>query len=380
MGKLETRDICWADSPEVITKDDPLKTIAVEIKTSEDKLNPLLYKITLFVRTGFIQAQGNHFEKFAKEDFPQLIHIMGTLTDETSQKQIITDTTPPTDANNNGIYTKLKTPISTKNQHTETEQVDTKITVTDEIQRLETSVTHKISQMLDNQNSNFQTLKTEIEQVKLIIKCTKTADELDTLLQASKNEVIILNERLNNKKEEINHLHISNQQLKDTLKESIEDLNTALQSSRNETHVLMDKLDKKDEEIEKFSTSNRSLSDKLDNLFEHNLNLKSQLLTLLDPQQAIQEKTQDIFTLQKADTSHLEQEYVPKVLLIGTSNTKGIKEDKVTNAVKIHKSIQYTIDEATTYITQYEEQPNLVILHILTNDLKNMNLQHVLTN
>ncbi|VDI52139.1 Hypothetical predicted protein, partial [Mytilus galloprovincialis] len=131
-------------------------------------------------------------------------------------------------------------------------------------------------------------------------------------------------------------------------------------SSRNETHVLMDKLDKKDEEIEKFSTSNRSLSDKLDNLFEHNLNLKSQLLTLLDPQQATQ----------KADTSHLEEEYVPKVLLIGTSNTKGIKEDKVTNAVKIHKSIQYTIDEATTYITQYEEQPNLVILHILTNDLK----------
>ncbi|VDI29530.1 Hypothetical predicted protein [Mytilus galloprovincialis] len=146
---------------------------------------------------------------------------MGILTDETSQKQLITDTTLSTDANNNGKYTKPKTPILTKNQHTETEQVDNKITVTDEIQSLETSVTHKISQTLDNQNSNFQTLKTEIEQ-----------------------------------------------------------------SSRNETHVLMDKLDKKDEEIEKFSTSNRSLSDKLDNLFEHNLNLKSQLPTLLDPQQA----------------------------------------------------------------------------------------------
>ncbi|CAC5358230.1 unnamed protein product [Mytilus coruscus] len=321
-------------------------------------------EVALFVRTDFIQAQGNNFEKFAKEDFPQLIHIMGILTDETSLKQIITDTT---DANNNGKYTKSKTPILTKNQRKETEQVDPKNT--DEIQRLETSVTHKIFQMLDNQNSNFQTLKTEKEQVKLLMKCTNTADELDTLLQASKNEVITLNERLNNKKEEINYLHMSNQQLKYTLTKSIDDLNTALQSSRNETHVSMDKLGKKDEEIEKFSTSNRSLSDKLDNLFEHKLNLKSQLLTLLDPQQASQVKTQDMFTLPKADTSHLEQEYTPKVLMIGTSKTKGIKEDKVTNAVKIHKSIQYTIDEATTYITQYE-QPNLVILHILTNDLK----------
>lgn len=55
--KLGNRDISWTDSPKVITKYDQLKTITVEIQTSEDKLKPLLYTITYFVQTGFIKAQ-----------------------------------------------------------------------------------------------------------------------------------------------------------------------------------------------------------------------------------------------------------------------------------------------------------------------------------
>jgi hypothetical protein len=34
------------------------------------------YKITFFVRSGLIQAQGNHYHEFATKDFPALLSIM----------------------------------------------------------------------------------------------------------------------------------------------------------------------------------------------------------------------------------------------------------------------------------------------------------------
>jgi hypothetical protein len=36
-------------------------------------------KITFFVRSGLIQAQGNHYHEFATKDFPALLSIMHHL-------------------------------------------------------------------------------------------------------------------------------------------------------------------------------------------------------------------------------------------------------------------------------------------------------------
>lgn len=65
----------------------------------------------------------------------------------------------------------------------------------------------------------------------------------------------------------------------------------------------------------------------------------------------------------------------PNVLLIGTSNIKGIKEDKLTPAATTTKIIKYTIDETIEYIQTCELCPDVVIFHSLTNDLTKMDPQ-----
>jgi hypothetical protein len=62
----------------------------------------------------------------------------------------------------------------------------------------------------------------------------------------------------------------------------------------------------------------------------------------------------------------------PKALLIGTSNVKRILVDKLTPVANIEKVIRYTLKETTDYILSCNEQPNIVVLHSLTNDLTKM--------
>lgn len=65
----------------------------------------------------------------------------------------------------------------------------------------------------------------------------------------------------------------------------------------------------------------------------------------------------------------------PNVLLIGTSNIKGIKEDKLTSAATTTKIIKYTINETIEFVQTCELCPDVVVLHSLTNDLTKMEPQ-----
>ena len=60
----------------------------------------------------------------------------------------------------------------------------------------------------------------------------------------------------------------------------------------------------------------------------------------------------------------------PKVLLLGTSNTKGINEDKLSSSVETQKIEAFTLDQARNHITTSDLNPNVIVLHILTNALK----------
>ena len=61
----------------------------------------------------------------------------------------------------------------------------------------------------------------------------------------------------------------------------------------------------------------------------------------------------------------------PSVLLLGTSNVRNINEKVLTPAVSITKFITYTIEDAATFIDKCTSTYNAVILHILTNNIKN---------
>jgi len=58
-------------------------------------------------------------------------------------------------------------------------------------------------------------------------------------------------------------------------------------------------------------------------------------------------------------------------LLFGTSNTNGIKAEKLSQSVEITKSTAFTLDQAAEQIPESQTKPDVVLLHALTNDIKN---------
>ena len=75
LGNKDDIDVNWVDSPSVISKTEPLKSVTIDVSsTSVDDLNPLIYKLTFFVKTGFLQVQGNQFDTVVQRDFPPLLY------------------------------------------------------------------------------------------------------------------------------------------------------------------------------------------------------------------------------------------------------------------------------------------------------------------
>jgi hypothetical protein len=65
------------DNPQTISPGQKLQSIIIDVKNANDERQ---YKITFFVRSGLIQAQGNHYHEFATKDFPALFSIMHHLS------------------------------------------------------------------------------------------------------------------------------------------------------------------------------------------------------------------------------------------------------------------------------------------------------------
>ena len=54
-----------------------------------------------------------------------------------------------------------------------------------------------------------------------------------------------------------------------------------------------------------------------------------------------------------------------------TSNISKIKEDKLTNQAIVTKEIIYTLSKAEQAIDNIQNKPDAVMLHCLTNEIKN---------
>ena len=55
LGKQSDKVITWVDNPLTISASQPLKSITIDVKNNK---NDRLYKLTFFIKSGFIQAQG----------------------------------------------------------------------------------------------------------------------------------------------------------------------------------------------------------------------------------------------------------------------------------------------------------------------------------
>ena len=61
----------------------------------------------------------------------------------------------------------------------------------------------------------------------------------------------------------------------------------------------------------------------------------------------------------------------PKAFLIGTSNTVGINENKLSDQVDVKNVKAFKLDETKDAILKSDMKPGVVILHTLTNEVKN---------
>lgn len=74
--------------------------------------------------------------------------------------------------------------------------------------------------------------------------------------------------------------------------------------------------------------------------------------------------------------SHTSQQKcrTPSVLIIISSDARGIKKPHLTTAAEVSKLLCYTLDETLEYINKDTDQVELdaIVLHALTNDLKSL--------
>ncbi|CAG2229763.1 unnamed protein product [Mytilus edulis] len=76
--------IDWTHDPVKWTPSN-LKSIAIDVTTKVDKHNPLMYKLTLFLKTGTLQVQGHYYKTFASQHFLVLRDIVHHIVSQQLQ-------------------------------------------------------------------------------------------------------------------------------------------------------------------------------------------------------------------------------------------------------------------------------------------------------
>ena len=155
------------------------------------------------------------------------------------------------------------------------------------------------------------------------------------------------------------------------LTETRNQLQSLVTSTNSEITFTSDRLNEKNTEIEKLNNSYRVLKQELENLHDENLSLKSQLSDSYDDLNKLKYRMNSTGTaIDEGSISSVQSTDKPIVYLIGTSNIQGIDETKLTHAAKVTKFTAYTLEETINCISRLVQEPNIIVLHVLTNYLK----------
>ena len=88
LGEMDSYNTIWSHDPSTWIKEGitQLKSISAHVyaagETEAEFDNPLLYHMTIFITTGLIEIQGNHYEKFQTTVFPILHSCVNKMMDE----------------------------------------------------------------------------------------------------------------------------------------------------------------------------------------------------------------------------------------------------------------------------------------------------------
>ena len=141
---------------------------------------------------------------------------------------------------------------------------------------------------------------------------------------------------------------------------------TYMNSLLSENEILREKLVRKTEECEHLSNEQKQLNEKLSVQFDDIITLKSQIKNFVNAN----DRDETVFREVYKHSSPPKKDK-PTALLIGTSNINYIKPDKLTQAVSVSKINAFTLDDTVHKVESSSGNPDVVILHSLTNDIKN---------
>lgn len=365
----------WNDHPTPISKQQPLQKITIDVKNERSEK---LYKVTLFSKSGLIQVQGNCHQDFAKNVFPTLQKFMKQITldsglldnEQTFTKEVFSEIQEVLLQDDCAIVHDLtNTPENAPDAQPQ-DKNNNFVSLID-LQRIELAFSKSFAKLYNactlNTDKIIDTLnqtilkindkgdKTSIEDPACIRKLKVENSQLEMQLQIAKTNATL-------EKEQLESLLATEKKM---LHDTREQMLTAMSNFQKEEEILGRKLKEKNEEVDKLTLTIKDLNFQLDHARDQIIQLKMQIT---DPKQ----ETQFNSAGAKNPNSEL---HMPTVLLVGTSNVKGIKEDKVTSAAIVTKEVKYTMDETMDFINSVVSPPDILILHSLTNDVKHTSPQ-----
>jgi hypothetical protein len=115
MGKQNDKLVSRVDSPQTTSPGQKLQSIAIDVK---DTIGERQYKITCFVRSGLIQAQGNHYHEFVIKDCHALLstmhHLSAPLPVRWSHPTTISSSYEPQSRGNSETCVKVQTSVESE--------------------------------------------------------------------------------------------------------------------------------------------------------------------------------------------------------------------------------------------------------------------------
>lgn len=416
MGKQNDKMVSWVDNPQTISPGQKLQSIIIDVKNANDERQ---YKITFFVKSGLIQAQGNHYHEFATKDFPALLsimhHLSGPLPVIGSQPTTVSPSYEPQSRGNSETGVEVQTSV-------ESEQTCLKLPPNKEHNVILDSTQVNIQKVNPQDNTHVKKISDKISDE---VQCDMNNNlvnrsDIDRLEDAFVNALFKLEQATtNNKNEIIGHiksLSMPNDSSTEKMKTSdtISSLETKLRNMKDENksleqqlHTVKANLLLREELHEQTLTHERKLlseaqeqqrrciaeknedHDYLQNQLKYKMAENESLTqTIKDLTTKLNISKDEIIQLKTSMASSIHEELraptnlqpptkiqQPSVLLIGTSNIEGIKADKLTTVANVQKTIQYTMKDTSTYLQTVVIQPTVLVLHSLTNDLKKKNPQ-----
>ena len=382
LGQSDKYNVKWHDEPEVWT--DPhhqANSVVIDLLDNKDNF---LYNVTFFVTTGTIRAQGKRFMDFVQSHFPIIKDILRKVVDVLDIADDSEATSSIEDLNNTVVdidTTLVKDVDATlvKEVPAQTyplpETPSTTCITPDPMVLLHTMEDTLTSAILRIEKSNANNAMNILKHIdalhqSLAQKSPKVHDQQSESESASlKAKLQSANDQL--KSEKANSLYKAGQyeenqkQLQKLLSDTRHQLQQKILSSNAEYETLCEKLHKKDDEITFLSGRVESLTTHLNEAQDEIVSLKSHIASTTDQG----ERFQQPYGFQRHDAQ-------PQVLLIGTSNINHINEYKLTTSAKVTKLIKYKLDETRDAVQNHNANPDVVVLHSLTNELKEKSPQN----